>query len=150
MDKELIFSLCMGFAMVGWLLLLVAPKWKHTRNIVIGGAITLLISGVYLVVVLTTIRSGNEGGFSSLADVAVLFQNPAALLAGWVHYLALDLFVGCWMTANAQKWGIHHGFLVPCLLLTLLYGPIGVLLYFVVRAVVTKRVWGFENFSSGK
>ena len=39
---------------------------------------------------------GAEGGFGSLADVATLFQKQELLLAGWIHYLAFDLFIGAW------------------------------------------------------
>lgn len=77
--------------------------------------------------------AGAAGGFGSLADVAVLFGNPWALLAGWVHYLCFDLAVGTWEARDARHRGVPHAVLVPCLLATFLLGPLGLLLYCGVR-----------------
>ena len=68
---------------------------------------------------------GSEGGFSSLDDVALLFSNPWMLLAGWIHYLAFDLLVGTWEARDSRDRGIPHLLLVPCLILTFLFGPPG-------------------------
>ena len=51
---------------------------------------------------------GAEGGFGSLADVATLFQKQELLLAGWIHYLAFDLFIGAWETRDAARNQIPH------------------------------------------
>jgi hypothetical protein len=72
---------------------------------------------------------GSPGGFSSLPDVALLFSNPWLLLAGWTHYLAFDLLVGTWEARDARDRGVSHLLLVPCLVLTFLFGPAGWLLY---------------------
>jgi hypothetical protein len=75
----------------------------------------------------------SDGGFGSLAEVTRLFANPAMLLAGWLHYLAFDLFLGAWEVRDAQRHGVPHLLVVPCLLLTFLLGPIGLLSYMVIR-----------------
>lgn len=137
--NELLFSICTYVALAGWLLLIVLPGWKPTRALVLGGAVSLLIAGVYLFVVLLTLAEPGEGGFGSLEAVAQLFQNPKALLAGWIHYLSFDLFIGAWEVGNARRNGIPHLLVVPCLVLTCLYGPIGFLLYFLLRTVWLKR-----------
>jgi hypothetical protein len=62
------------------------------------------------------------------------------LLAGWVHYLFFDLFVGSFEVRDAQRHAISHVILLPCLLFTFMLGPIGFLLYLVVRAVKTRRL----------
>jgi len=49
------------------------------------------------------------------------------LLAGWVHYLAFDLFIGSWEVEDAAANGIPHWLLLPCLFLTLMVGPVGLL-----------------------
>ena len=63
---------------------------------------------------------GAEGGFSSLAGVSALFDDPWALLAGWTHYLAFDLFIGGWEVRDAQQRGVRHLLVVPALVLTFL------------------------------
>ena len=80
--------------------------------------------------------AGSKGGFSSLHEVALLFANPWLLLAGWVHYLAFDLLVGSWEVRDARERGVRHIFVVPCLILTFLFGPAGWLLYLGARTQV--------------
>ena len=74
-----------------------------------------------------------QGGFGSLAEVQALFEVPGALTAGWVHYLAFDLFVGGWIATRAAETGMHHALLVPVLLLTFLFGPAGLLLFALLK-----------------
>ena len=77
--------------------------------------------------------------FGSLSGIASMFQNETAMLAGWVHYLAFDLMVGLYITHNAEKYGINRFVLIPCLFFTFMLGPIGLLLYFIIRIAYTKR-----------
>lgn len=144
MKPETIFQICNSIAPVGWLLLIVAPRWKWTSGIVLSGIFPLLLALVYLFLIAFHFGEG-EGDFSSLEGVTKLFENPFALVAGWVHYLAFDLLVGCWILANSQKHNIHHLLIIPCLLLTFLFGPIGFLIYFIVRWAKTKQFF-HENF----
>jgi uncharacterized membrane protein YkvI len=128
MAPEQLFSIANLLAMVGWLLLLLLPRWRWTSHIVLSGVIPLLLSVLYLVLIATTFGQA-EGGFASLAEVAKLFRNDWVLLGGWVHYLAFDLFVGAWEVRDAQKHDVSHWLVIPCLLLTFLLGPIGFFLY---------------------
>ena len=138
MNAETIFSIANLVALVGWLLLIFAPRWKWTQKIVASGAVSLLLSVAYLVLIVLFFGKA-EGGFGSLADVMKLFSNPYAALAGWIHYLAFDLFVGSWEVRDAGKRGISHWFVMPCLVLTFLLGPIGFLLYHILRLVVPNK-----------
>lgn len=82
---------------------------------------------------------GAEGGFSSLADVRLLFQSDALLLAGWLHYLAFDLFVGAFEVRTARAEGIPHLLVIPCLVLTFLFGPLGFVLFLIIRLARAPR-----------
>jgi ABC-type uncharacterized transport system permease subunit len=128
---ETVFSACSAVAMLGWLLLVVLPQWKGTQ-VVAGAAIPLTLAAVYLVLI-TRFMPGSSGGFGSLADVAALFSQPGLLLAGWVHYLAFDLFIGAWEVRDATRHGVPHLLAIPCLILTFLLGPIGLLAYMGLR-----------------
>lgn len=132
--------------LIPWLLLIVAPKWKFTKTIVLSGAICLIVSGIYLLLMIKTLGSGVEMDFSSLEAVKALFQNDTAVVMGWMHYIAFDLFIGMWEVENAQKHGISHWLVIPCLLLTLMAGPIGLILYFIVRGIKTKKLF-HPNFN---
>lgn len=138
MKAEQIFSIANMLAIIGWLLILLLPRWKFTRYIVLSGAIPLLLAVAYLVLIVLFFGKA-EGGFDSLANVMKLFTNEWAVLAGWIHYLAFDLFVGSWEVRDAQRRGISHFLVIPCLVLTFLFGPIGFLLYSILRFFAGKK-----------
>ena len=131
MAADQLFSICNFIVLPGWLLLVVAPRWRWTGRIA-AIALPLLLAAVYLTLIVTHFgKSG--GGFGSLTLVAKLFENPYLLLAGWIHYLAFDLFTGSWLVRDAQRLRIAHAYVVPCLLLTFLFGPVGLLTWFLIR-----------------
>ena len=135
LTPDFLFSLANPAAVLGWALLVLAPRWRGTRAVVLSGALPLLLAAAYAVLIATHYLGphGGEGGFGSLDDVAALFRDRWALLAGWVHYLCFDMWTGAWELRDAQRRGMPHGLLVPCLLLTFMFGPVGLLLYFGMR-----------------
>ena len=139
MDAETLFSVCGMVVLPGWVLLIVAPRWKWTVRLIASVVLPGLMGVVYVYLIAANIGKA-EGSFKSLAGVASLFKTPELLLAGWVHYLAFDLFVGCWEVRDAQRVGVRHWFVIPCLILILMLGPAGLLSYFVVRWVSTGQV----------
>jgi hypothetical protein len=135
---EALFSLVSAAVVPGWALLVLAPRWKWSARLVAPVLIPGLLALLY-VFLLVTRWAGAEGGFGSLAEVRRLFDEPSLLLAGWVHYLAFDLFVGSWEVRDAQRLSLPHGLVVPCLLLTFVFGPAGLLLYLAIRARLRRR-----------
>jgi hypothetical protein len=131
MTAERLFSILNLIAIAGWLPLVFLPRARWATAVV-PLVLPCLFGVIYVVLVAASLPWG-EGGFSSLAGVGALFENPWALLAGWAHYLAFDLFIGGWQVRDARERGIPHLFVVPALLLTFLFGPAGLLLYLVVR-----------------
>jgi hypothetical protein len=131
MTAEQLFSTLNLTTVAAWLPLVFLPRvrWVATGLPVVMPS---LLAVVYVVLVAATMP-GSEGGFSSLAGVRALFDDPWAQLAGWAHYLAFDLFVGGWEVRDAQRRGIPHLVIVPALVLTFLLGPAGLLLYLAIR-----------------
>ena len=138
MSNDQLFSVVSMMALCSWILLIIAPYWKFTEKVVFGGSITLL-SLLYVYLIAFHIRETPDGGFGSLAEVANLFQNQSLLLAGWVHYLAFDLLTGLFILNNARLHSINRWWLIPCLLLTFMFGPAGFLLYVIIRTFSTKQ-----------
>jgi len=134
MGLEQIFSLCSVIAMIAWVGLLLAPRWTVTRDWLAPIIVPLLIGLCYGWLMLTNLSSSPvDGNFNSLAGVAALFTVPELLLAGWIHYLAFDLFVGAWEVKDSQAHNIPHWLIMPCLLVTLMAGPAGLVLYWLVK-----------------
>ena len=133
MTPEQIFSFCGAVAMVGWAGLIFLPRWPITRDWIAPVVSPLIIAAFYIWLMATNTPPPEGGGFGSLAAVAKLFSVEQLLLAGWIHYLAFDLFVGAWEVRDAQRQGIHHLLVVPCLLATFMVGPGGLALYWLIR-----------------
>jgi len=123
-----------------WLLLIAAPNWRYTEPIAFGAATVLLIAAA--VFTFQFLTSPDEGGnLLSLEGFKNLFRSKEMLLTGWLNYLSFCLLVGTWQTHDARQLKIGHIFVIPSLLLTMLTGPAGLLVYLVVRFFRTKK-WG--------
>jgi hypothetical protein len=150
-DPELLFKICNILAAANWLLLVFAFRWKYTQPLIFSVSIVLLAS-LYTLLIVSTFGK-TQGGFGSLEQVSNLFDNQWALLAGWAHYLAFDLVVGCWISTDARRNRIPHLVVVPCLFFTCMLGPVGYLLYRVVRlykrpaVLIDMNDSGYENAS---
>ena len=139
MSPDSIFQTCSTIVMAGWLvLLIISPFWSSFDKFLIGIIITLLAI-VYAWLIFQVFTPGDFEKFGSLNGVMELFTDKTAVTAGWVHYLVFDLLTGIWIKKNAQKYNIHHLILIPCLLLTFMLGPIGLLLYLLIRFIKTKQ-----------
>ena len=141
MTPDSLFQIAGPIAMIGWIFLALAPlapKWADR----IGGVIIPAILSVGYTAVILGYWWQGPGGFDSLANVMLLLSNPWMALAGWVHFLAFDLFIGGWITRQARRDGIPHLVVLPCLLLTFLFGPAGLILFLSIgamRRLVTPR-----------
>jgi hypothetical protein len=143
MTADLIFRMCGLLAMVGWICLLMTPLWPRSLRerwprMVGGIAIPAVIAAVYLGLILSH-WAGRRGGFNSLDDVMLLFTDRWLVTAGWIHYLAFDLFIGGWELEDSRRRGVPHLAMIPLLLLTFFFGPIGLLLYLGLRLFFRTR-----------
>lgn len=136
MTPEQVFSVANTIALLAWVGLVTLPRVPWVASAVAGLLVPALLAVAY--VALIVVNWGGPGGFSTLAAVAQLFSNPWLLLAGWIHYLAFDLLVGSWEARDARERHVPHWLLVPCLILTFLFGPAGWLSYQAVRRVASR------------
>lgn len=132
MNFPLVFSLCSSAAMAGWLALCLLPRWPWLLVVLRSGLIAALSLTYAVLIFVFFFRA--EGGFDTIEGVRALFQSDGALVAGWVHYLAFDLFIGIWIANEADRHGWNRILQLPILAATFLFGPIGLLLYQICRA----------------
>lgn len=145
MSPETIFSLCNTIALVGWLILLIAsPFWFYTDKLLIGIVITLFAI-VYTWLLASTFQFSDMEKFSTLDGVMELFTSKIAVTTAWIHFVAFDLMTGIWIKKNAQKHNISHWILIPCLFFTFMIGPVGLLLYLLIRFIRTKTYFA-DNY----
>ncbi len=133
MTIEQLFSLSNTLALLGWIVLLASPLIPRAAQIASGMVVPGLLSILYAGLILA-FWSRAEGDFNSLAGVMQLFTFKELALAGWVHFLAFDMFLGAWEVRTGKKEGIPFYLVIPCLVLTFLFGPIGFLLFTGIRA----------------
>ncbi len=137
MTLDTVFNIVNSGVLPFWIMLIIAPKWQY-RNSIIYMAVAFLAI-VYMVYILTG-PPMDFAAFGSLQGVKSLFSVENAILIGWVHYLAFDLLVGNWITNEAQRLGIKHSFVIPCLFFCLMFGPVGFLLFTIIKLAKTGRV----------
>jgi hypothetical protein len=136
---EAIFSAANTIALLCWLAIILLPRTPFLRRCIVWLAVGGFCAA-YGVLIQLHFFAVPEGGFGSLASVQRLFTSPAVALAGWLHYLAFDLFVGVWIAKRADALGLSRWLQAPMLALTFMFGPIGLLVFgFVVAARRTQR-----------
>lgn len=139
MTPDQLFQLANPAALLGWLALLAAPLAPRIAQVIAAVTIPLLLSLAYAGLVLAFWWDA-PGGFGSLPEVQALFTHPQIALAGWLHYLAFDLFLGAWQVRTARAEGIPHWMVIPCLILTFLFGPAGLLAFATLRFTLVRKV----------
>ncbi len=137
MTPETLFQVANTMALLCWISLVFFPRSPLLSRLLIPVVACGLLGILYLFLLVTNAADA-EGGFGSLQGVAKLFENKQVLLAGWIHYLAFDLFIGSWEVRDAQRNGIAHIWIVPALLLTFIVGPAGLLAYYLIRLLRTR------------
>jgi hypothetical protein len=132
---DAVFGAANNLAMLGWIALALSParaRWAGAARRFAGRVVPVLLGVMY--VVLFARNGMADGGYGSLAEVQRLFAVPELLTAGWLHYLAFDLFVGAWVAERSAALGLPHLALLPLLALTFLFGPAGLLAFLMLRA----------------
>ncbi|MDP2571717.1 ABA4-like family protein [Vibrio penaeicida] len=140
MIAHLAFEMGSSLALLGWLCLVVgvimgSNKFSGWFLLFGGRFIPFLLSILYVSLVVKFWGSAPNGNYASLFGVGLLFESEGNLAAGWMHFLIFDLFIGRWMIDDVKQSKSTKWQLIPCLPLTFLYGPAGLLLYFVFRVL---------------
>lgn len=133
-SAENLFAFSSQLAMLGWVILIFLPRGLKALNIISRYIIPFGLSLLYSTLALIYLFSA-EGGFGSLANLQLLFETESALLAGWIHYLAFDLFIGSWIAQEADRLSISRIIQAPILIATFMLGPVGLVLFLVMRTI---------------
>ncbi len=149
MPLEILFKGANFAVLPFWLLLLVAPRWRETQLLVHGPAVVLLLTPIYAYMLFGYGPSPQDIDMTTLYGVMSAFTAPHIVVAGWIHYLIFDLFIGAWETRDALRLHIPQLFVIPCLLATLVVGPVGLLLYLIVR-FITRGVIQYDETVSAE
>lgn len=137
MNYALLFKIANASVIPAWLLLVFLPKHRITKLVVHSYLYPILLGVLYTILMIAS--WGGEGGMDSLENLKTSFARDEILVLGWVHYLVFDLFIGAWIVRDAISIQINHWKIIPALILTLFAGPIGLLSYMALRAIITRK-----------
>lgn len=138
MDYALLFKIVNALVLPGWVIMIFFPKATWRNQFVYALALILGLS--YAFFLMTSLGEMDFQAFSELEGLMGMFTSEKAVLTGWVHYLVFDMLVGNWVLNNAQKHGINHYLIIPCLLFCFMLGPIGYVLYSIIKIVKVKTI----------
>jgi len=129
-----LFGLTFAVAAPFWALMILLPGWSWTRRIVASPLIVLPVVVIYALLVIPAFGEVLPAVASpTLGGVRELLGTADGAAAAWAHMLAFDLFVGRWSWLDSRTRGIPALIMSPVLLLTILLGPLGLLVYLLVR-----------------
>jgi len=132
MAERVLFDAANLVALIAWVLLIVFPRSRITSLVVLNWAASVALCCMYLIPAITLATPETYREFASLDGVMRFFSSPRGILAGWCHYLAVDLAVGVWMVRDSA--GRLRGWVQGIVLFaTYLAGPAGLLLYLGAR-----------------
>jgi len=134
---ELAFQLLNLIVLPWWGIWLAAPRSAWAARAASHSAIFLALCLVYALLLAAAVAGGAGQGFG-FDGLRLGLATPLGFLAGWAHYLALDLFVGAWIVREARRLEVEAR---PYLLVTLIAGPVG-LGAFLVRRALRLRSFG--------
>ena len=127
-----------------WLLLIILPNHGVTNFFVQSIVPTLLLAGAYGFVAYNIFLEGNILDsfelYNGLNGLYSMFSSESFLLIFWIHFLAISLFIGAWITRDSQKYMIPKFFLIISLILTYFTGPVGLFIYWFIRIFFAKKI----------
>lgn len=113
--------------MIGWATLILLPRGWVWAGWLPRFVVPAVLALSYSILVLVHFFSA-EGGFDSIDAVRQLFASDPLMLAGWQHYLAFDLLIGCWLASQMDEANIHRLIQAPILVATFMLGPLGMVI----------------------
>jgi hypothetical protein len=148
-DWGLLFNAVNLLALVAWAALIVLPRWPALLSgvLYLGVGLLCLIYAASLVGLLSGVIPNPEGGgadFSTIEGVQAIFATRAGTTIGWTHYLAFDLFVGLWIARDGDAKNVSRFIQAPVLLATFMAGPLGLLVWLLLREPAARRQGRFR------
>ena len=131
-----------------WFLLLFLPNSPITKILVHSIIIPVLLSTAYIFVVYKIYFEVNLleifNLYLSLDDLYALYANEAFLLVCWLHFLAISLFLGSWISRDSERYRVPKIFTFIALIITYFSGPVGLVIYWFIRIFFAKKI-GFND-----
>ena len=128
-----------------WLILIFFPSSNINKFFVTSILPILLLSGAYIFALYKSYLNtydfiSNFELYLSISNLSNLFSNNLFLILFWIHFVSINLFIGGWMVRDSQKLLINKILVSFPLIITYLIGPLGVLIYWLIRIFYAKSM----------
>ena len=127
-----------------WLLLIILPNHVLTNFFVQSIIVPLFLGSAYGFVAYNIFLEGNILDsfelYRGLDGLYSMFSSEAFLLIFWLHFLAISLFLGAWISRDSNKYLVPRFFVIISLILTYFTGPFGLLIYWFFRIFFAKKI----------
>lgn len=132
-----------------WLMLIIIPNSKFTQFFVNSIIVPLILATIYVYIIYQAILLGEPISeiikvYLSLDHLYTIFATESFLLVFWLHFLTLNLFLGSWISRDGVKYNMSRGLVSVPLILVYFAGPLGLVLYWIIRVFYAKRL-GFHD-----
>ena len=120
-----------------WALMVFLPFWTVTRRVMATPWVVAPAAILYLITMVPVASMVLPEVINPVqARIASLLGTPTGTTLAWAHFVAFDLFVGRWIYNDSRSRGYSAWWVSPVLVLTLLVGPIGLLVYLTARTLI--------------
>ena len=128
-----------------WFTLIIFPQSRISRVFITSVFPIFVLSLVYIYLLYIAYLDSydffqNFKLYLGLNEVSNLFENQIFLILFWVHFLAINLFCGGWIVNDSQMLSMNKFLVSFPLIITYLIGPIGIVIYWVIRIFYAKRI----------
>ena len=132
-----------------WLMLIFIPNSRIAQILINSVIIPLVLSVAYVYVVYQGILLDESFVdifklYISLDSLYTIFAAENFLLVFWLHFLALNLFIGSWVSRDAFKYNMTKKITSVPLVLIYFSGPLGLVIYWMLRIFYSKKL-GFHD-----
>ena len=132
-----------------WLMLIIIPNSKVTQIFINSVILPLVLSAAYVYVIYQAVLLDEQifaifKLYLNLDNLYTIFATESFLLIFWLHFLALNLFLGSWMSRDGIKYNMSRGLVFVPLVLVYFTGPLGLVLYWIIRVFYAKKL-GFHD-----
>ena len=132
-----------------WLMLIFLPNIKITQILLNSIILPLILSATYVYVIYQSILVDNSivnilKLYTGIDNLYIAFEEKSLLLVFWLHFLAINIFLGTWVSRDAIKYNIPRKITFIPLILIYFSGPLGLVLYWLFRVFYARRL-GFHD-----
>ena len=131
-----------------WLMLLTIPNQPITKILVNSVIVPLILASAYVYLAYQLYLDGEVFDvfqlYFGLDNLYSIYSNEIFLLIFWLHFLSISLFIGSWISRDAQRYMVPKILTMLSLILTYFSGPVGLVFYWIIRIFFARKISFYE------